>query len=449
MNKKGKLLFVFFLFFLIGCSFDNKTGIWSGNEKERNKTSTLSQTINITKVKSSSGVQIFSKEINSAKRIKLIKPKEVSSWPVPELNVENFTGNLSYSGFLKLQLKKKIGKNKYPYSAVLSSPLIFNNTILFTDNNGSVFNINQYGKINWKVNIYKKINKKFFKILSHAFYEGILYVSDNIGYLYAINAESGEIIWKKNYGVPFKSHIKLFNKKIYLVDQDGRIVCFDFVDGSKIWELGSASRFIKSQEYLALAISKSNYAFFINTAGDLTKVNLNDGIIEWFFPTLDISESSLSDFFSTSNIVIENDTLFFSDSLSNTYSINLSNGYLNWKNEVGSTITPIINNDNLFVLTENGYLVNVDRNSGNVVWSKNILKKIKTSKRKGLKMSGFIMGSDRIYATTSNGHLFVCSAISGEVEFFDKIAKSINVGPIISNGKLYILTGNSKIMVFS
>ena len=159
------------------------------------------------------------------------------------------------------------------------------------------------------------------------------------------------------------------------------MICFDFIDGSKVWELGIASAFLKSSEYLALAISENNSAFFINTTGDLTKVNLNNGMIEWLFPALDVSQNNLLNFFSTSNIVIKNETLFFSDSLLNTYSINLSDGYLNWKNKVGSTIDPIINNDNLFVLTENGYLVNIDNNNGNVVWSKNILKRIKKVKK--------------------------------------------------------------------
>ena len=51
-----------------------------------------------------------------------------------------------------------------------------------------------------------------------------------------------------------------------------------------------------------------------------------------------------------------------------------------------------------------------------------------------------------MYIVTKNGYLIVCSAISGKVESFKKISKKINADPIISNGKLYILTENSKIL---
>ena len=58
------------------------------------------------------------------------------------------------------------------------------------------------------------------------------------------------------------------------------------------------------------------------------------------------------------------------------------------------------------------------------------------------------MGSGKIYAVTLNGHLIVCSASSGKAEYFKKIGDPILSNPIISNGELYILTQNSKIIGF-
>ena len=57
------------------------------------------------------------------------------------------------------------------------------------------------------------------------------------------------------------------------------------------------------------------------------------------------------------------------------------------------------------------------------------------------------MGSNKIYITTSNGYLIVCS-YRGELEGYERIAKSINTSPIISNGELYVLSSNSKIIGF-
>jgi len=64
-------------------------------------------------------------------------------------------------------------------------------------------------------------------------------------------------------------------------------------------------------------------------------------------------------------------------------------------------------------------------------------------------ITGFIMGSGKIYAITLNGYLIVCSAVSGNVEYFKKIGDPITASPIISNGSLYILTEKSRILGFN
>ena len=110
--------------------------------------------------------------------------------------------------------------------------------------------------------------------------------------------------------------------------------------------------------------------------------------------------------------------------------------------------TPIIDGKNIFFVTENGYFVIMNRDTGKIISSTNILKILKKKKQK-TKITGFIMGSGKVYSVTLNGYLIVSSAISGKVENFKKIGNPIISAPIISNGKLYILTKNSRIIGFN
>jgi len=149
-------------------------------------------------------------------------------------------------------------------------------------------------------------------------------------------------------------------------------------------------------------------------------------------------------FFKSSEIVISDNDIIFSVS-SSIFSFNLSNGFLNWKEDIGSKNTPIIDGNNVFLISDNGYFVNIDRNSGKIIWSTNILKILK--KRKQMtQITGFIMGSGKIYSVTLNGYLIVSSASSGKVENFKKIGNSITSNPIINNGKLFIYTEDSRIL---
>ena len=126
----------------------------------------------------------------------------------------------------------------------------------------------------------------------------------------------------------------------------------------------------------------------------------------------------------------------------------MDNGYLNWKKDIGSKNTPIIDGNNVFLVSDNGYFVNLDRQTGKIIWSTNILKVLKKKKQK-TRITGFIMGSGKIYAVSLNGYLIVCSAVSGNVEYSKKIGDTITTAPIISDGSLYLLTEKPRIFGFN
>ena len=172
-------------------------------------------------------------------------------------------------------------------------------------------------------------------------------------------------------------------------------------------------------------------------------------IVELSLHPLNVTGSTFahaSDFFKSSDIVINGNDIIFSSSLS-IFSFNLSNGYLNWAKDIGSQNTPIIDGKNVFFVSDNGFFVNIDRNSGEIIWSTNLLRILKSNKQ-NTQITGLILGSGKIYAVTLNGYLIVCSATSGKVEYFKKISEKITTAPIISNGALYILTNKSRLLGF-
>ena len=448
MNKKKNLIFFLIFILLVNCSFDNKTGIWSGSKKEKRRISELEKEQKQTKVVDYiySSKSVYSKEISLTKKISISNPRKNLSWKMSSLNQQNFLGNIYLSGIDNIFLKKKIGKNKFPISKIISSPLVFENNIIFSDNNGTIFNINQNGEINWKKNIYKKIYKKVYKNLVFSIYQNNIYVADNIGFIYSIGLNNGKLVWIKNHGIPIKSNIKIYKNKIFLINQDNRILCFNTKNGSKIWDIRSVPSFIKLQNFLSTAISKQGDVIAINSSGDLLKVNANNGKIAWSLNTLESTLAHATDFFKSSEIVIIDDNIIVS-SKSSLFSYNLNTGYTNWKQEVSSIGAPIIDGKNIFILTDNGYFVIIDKDTGIIISSTNILKILKKKKQE-TKITGFIMGSGKIYSVTSNGYLIVSSPVSGKVEYFKKIGDPVTSTPIINNGKLYILTKNSRIYGF-
>ena len=448
MNKKKNVIFFLGLILLVNCSFDTKTGIWTGEENEMKRIIELEKeqlkNKNIKKIYSSKNIYYIEKALTG--KIILSQPKKNLSWEMPGLNNQNFLGNIYLSSVDNKFLKKKIGKNKLSLSKITTQPLIYKNNIFLSDDKGTIFNVDEYGDIIWKKNIYKKIYKKIYKNLTFAIYEDNIYVADNIGFIYAITSDSGKLIWIKNHGVPLKSKIKVFDNKIFLINQDNRLICFNAKNGSIIWNIRSASSFIKSQNFLSLALSKQGDVIASTSSGDLLKVNSINGNVDWSLNTLGIS-SAASDFFKSSDIVIINESIIFSNHQA-IFSFNLNNGYTNWRTKVSSITTPIIDGKNIFFVTEYGYFVIISLDTGEIISSTNILTILKGSKQ-STKITGFIMGSGKIYSVTQNGYLIVSSSTSGKVENYKKIGSPITSAPIINNGKLFIYTEKSRILGFN
>ena len=449
MIKKRISILLISLIALNNCSFDTKTGIWGDSAKEKKRISKLEreqkEIINVEKIYSSQSS--FNKDILLNGDVIIPKTRNNLSWLMPNLNYQNFLGNIYLSGIDSFLLRKKIGKDKFLTHQNSASILAFKNNIVFSDDNGTIFKINELGKIIWKKNIYKKAYKKIHKNLVLSVYKDNIYIADNIGFVYSINLKDGTLIWIRNYEVPIKSNIKVFDNKIFLINYDNKIFCLNAMDGSLIWNIFSVSSFIKSQNLLSIAVTEDEDLIVITTSPDIYKIKANTGQILWSRNTADSLYSDATDFFVSSELVIDKSNVIFSSGY-NTFSLNLSNGDTNWKQDVSSVSAPIVSEKNVFLVNENGYFVILDRNTGKIISSSNILKILKKKKQK-TKINGFIMGSGKIYSITLNGFLIVSSASSGKTEKFKKVGAT-NISPlIISNGKLFILTEGSKILVLS
>ena len=122
-------------------------------------------------------------------------------------NYQNNLGNIYSKGIDSFFLKKKIGKDKFPGNKKITSLLVFKNNIIFSDDRGTIFYINEKGKIIWKKNIYKKAYKKIYKNLVFSIDKGNIFVADNIGFVYSINLNDGKILWIRNQETAMKSNI--------------------------------------------------------------------------------------------------------------------------------------------------------------------------------------------------------------------------------------------------
>ena len=97
----------------------------------------------------------------------------------------------------------------------------------------------------------------------------------------------------------------------------------------------------------------------------------------------------------------------------------------------------------MFTVSLEGYLVILEKKTGNIIRVTDIFSNFKIKKRSNIKPTGFIVGLDNIYLTTSNGKLLVISIKTGKMTSMLKIDNEKISKPFVKNKNLFLIKDNA------
>ena len=427
MNKV--LLSVLILLILNNCSTSKKAGFWNKDDKnqqqiENNKTILTKQIRPEDEFNSNLYVKISNGKLNQN-----------------SLNDQNDTGELTYEGVLE-----KIGKYNFSkfndFDFISPSPLFYNNNLVFYDNKGEITLYDENQKTLWKNNFYNKSEKKIRPRLNFALKNNILIVTDDVAKYYAINIDTGELLWTKTNIVPFNSNIKIKNDVFYVVDYKNILRSISIKDGSEIWNLKTEESLTKSNTQISIALDDKNI-YFNNSIGDITAVDIKSGQLVWQLPTQNNNISQNAFQLSNSELVINENTIFFSNNKNEFYSIDSATGLINWKTEISSDLKPVVIGKLIITISEKGYLYIIDKKSGNIIRINDLYKNYKDKKRNQIKPTGFIVALNKIYLTNSDGKLIIVNSNEGNILNVVKVSGSKILQPFINENNLFLITNGS------
>ena len=424
MNKTLLLVLIFLIF--NNCSTNKKTSCWGKDQTQTENNITILNK----KVK-------LEEEFNSNLYIKISNGKPNKN----SFNNQNNTGQLAYEGVLD-----KIGKYNFSkfnnFDFINPNPLFYNKNLVFYDNKGSITLYEKKKKKLWKNNFYNKSEKKLKPRLNFAIYENTLIVADNIAKYYAVNIDSGELLWVKTNIVPFNSSIKIKDDVFYILDYKNILRSISIQDGVELWSLKTEESLTKSNTKISIATDNQNI-YFNNSIGDITAVNLKSGQLIWQLPTQNNNIKDNAFQLSNSELVINEDTIFFSNNKKEFYSIDAITGLINWKTEISSDLKPVIVGKYIITISKKGYLYIIDKKSGNIIRINNLYKDYKDKKRKQIKPTGFLISSKKIYLTNSDGKLIIVNSNEGTISNVVKISGGKILQPFINENNLFLISNGS------
>jgi outer membrane protein assembly factor BamB len=423
------IILIIALTFLNQCSLNENSRIWKDKEKK------LEAQKNIKKV------FLEDKKITTEFNQELKLDLSIIKFNNKITDNENNYGSQNYEGLID-----KIGNYKFSKFEDINQlnfkPIFLEDGLIFFDKKGSIIRYNDKTKVLWKQNHYSKSEKKLRPKLDFIQDGENLLITDSIAKYYSVNINSGELNWSKNNIYPFNSDIKKHKNKIFVIDYKNTLRCFNISDGNECWNLKTEDSFTISNSKFSLIVINDK-VIFSNSIGDITAVDIETGVIIWQLPTQSSSIINETYNFKISKLVSDGNSIIFSNNKNEFHSIDVKTGTINWINEINSNITPIITGNLIFTVSNEGYLIVIEKNKGNIIRVTDLFNNYKLKKRKNIKPVGFAIGNTNLYLTNSDGKMIIVDLSLGNVVNIKKISGDFVSKPFIVNENLFVIRNGS------
>ena len=433
--------FFLLIFFLNACSFDNRSGIWENENNRNQKKSYLKDFETITSSKSK-----FNKIISKDDSFTFKLPKQIinNGWKDIFYNQTNNFVNFKYDNQNQLLLKsRKITRYK-----INRNTLIEKNNLILNDYKGNiiVYYLNDK-KINKKFNFYKKKFKDLDKKLNLIVENDIIFVSDNLGYLYAFDHQKNVILWAKNYKIPFRSNLKIYKNKLIAANQNNDIYFFNKSNGDLIKKLPTEETLLKNQFVNNLSLNDNNL-LFLNTSGSLYSLNCDNMQMMWFINLNEVLDLNLDNLFYSNQIIANKNKLVVSSN-DHIYIVDIETGIILSKYNFISIVKPLILNNYLFLISNNNLLISLDLSNNKIIYSYDIEEKIfdfYNKNKKKIIFSNILAANNQLLIFLKSSQILKFN-IDGNLDDIVELPTNINSNPMIVNNLLYYLDNKNKLSI--
>lgn len=402
-------------------------------------------------------VLAFEQELRPDPRISDVKvvlppPYVNRNWSQGGGNSSNVHHHLAVGRDLEVAWRRSIGANASRTKRYVSAPVIAQGTLYAIDSNATVSAFDAIdGREVWKLRLSAEREKK-----ASAFGGGIavgsnfVFATTGYGFVVGININSGEEVWRQYLNIPLRGSPGYADGRLFVVTQDNQLFALDADTGNIIWDHVGI---VENAGILGTATPAVSGSTIITaySSGELYALLAENGRVAWS-DTLSrtgrlTSLSTLSDI--DGNPVVDRGQVFAISHAGRMAAIDLTSGARLWENNVGSVSTPWVAGDYIYVLTTENALVCLTRRDGRVRWVRPLQRFAKVSKKKGpITWQGPVLVSDRLLVASSHGYLLSISPYTGEVLGGEKFSTGTFVPPVVADQTVYLLSQNGDVIAY-
>lgn len=393
-----------------------------------------------------------------------IPPSYVNaSWTQPGGEADHTLHHLSVPLEFETLWKADVGDASARRARLTSPPIVIDNRVFVLDAETKVSSFDaETGELIWRKELAPEIDERF-RIREIfrgpdpaeigfgggvAFENGRLFVTSGFGFVAALDAQSGDELWRVQTDAPARTPPTAYRGRVYLSTNTNEFLALNQETGEKDWTFQSfeeAARFLSSSSPAA--------------AGDLVVAPFSSGELVAFLADSGRSvwdmtlarQSRLTSLATLNDIagspVIDRGLVYVVSHGGRFSAVDIRTGRPVWEASIASLQMPWVAGDYIYLVSVDGELVCVSRNDGAIVWVTQLRRYKNEKKKKGrITWAGPVLAGGSLLLVSSEGEIVKVAPETGEVQLTEDIDGSSVVSPVVAGERIFILTEEGKLI---
>lgn len=280
--------------------------------------------------------------------------------------------------------------------------------------------------------------------------DGVVYVTNGVGEVAALDAGNGAIKWRVKPAGPLRGSPTVAFGQVLVMTQDNQILALNADDGAVLWNenasVGQTNVFGVASPAAGQGTIVAGYS-----SGELVAYRYENGRQLWADAlartSIATSVSTLTDI--DADPIIERGRVYALGQGGRMAAYELVTGQRIWELNLAGISTPAIAGDWIFTLTDEAKLLCIAKANGKVRWMTPLARYRNEKKKKNpIQWTGPVLAGNRLWMANSRGEIMVGSVTDGTVSPFAKLGSGVSLAPVIANQTLYFLDDGGKITAF-
>ena len=372
-------------------------------------------------------------------------------WPQAGGGVTHVGANLAFSGTVQQVWSSSIGSGSSSGVKLLVQPIIVDGVAYTLDTTAQLTATSiDNGHELWQQTISPVDAREETLGGGISSGEGHLFVSAGFPEVMAVNPADGTILWRRDTSAPTRAAPTYANGRIFVLTLDNQLLALNAATGEVEWKHNGTP---ENEAFLSDAGTAADNTIVIApySSGEIYALRVETGRVAWSDNLSAVRRASalwsLTDF--NGLPVIDNGRVYAVSVSGRIVAIDERTGTRVWQHEIGSSSTPWVAGDYLYMVSADNQLIAMDSAKGGIRWSRPLERYENPEKRRyPIFWTAPVMINGTLMLANSAGKLVQFSVQDGSEKTSFDLPGPVFVQPVVANNSVYILTDNGDLLAY-